>query len=217
MYVPPSKEEAETPKMEPVDIPIRETWGAMEELQRAGLVKSIGVSNFNCQLLRDLLSYADIPPSVLQIESHPRLTQEKLIRFCGERDINVTAFSPLGAESYFSIGMADPSESLLNHQVIVDVAQSVSRTPAQVLLRWGIQRSTAIVPKTSNSDRMAENIALFDFELSDAQMQAISALNRATFARRPSTPLSRFMNERKCLLRGDSKTEVVGKVPPRET
>ena len=164
--------------MEPVDVPIRETWEAMQELQRAGLVKSIGVSNFNCQLLRDLLSWADIPPSVLQIESHPRLTQEKLIRFCHERDIIVTAFSPLGAEAYYAIDMATENQSLLTDPCVTSIASDVSRSPAQILLRWGIQRGTAVIPKSSNPLHMAENLNVFDFELTDSQMSKISDLNQ---------------------------------------
>ena len=94
----------------------------MEELVRAGLVRSIGVCNYNCGLLRDLLSYASIRPTVLQIERHPLLCQEKLVRFCREEVIAVTGFSPLGAQSYFSLGMANPSESLLIHPIVGAIA-----------------------------------------------------------------------------------------------
>ena len=167
-----------SPRIELVPVSIRETWEAMEELVRAGLVKNIGVCNFNCQLLRDLLSYADVRPAVLQIESHPLLTQEKLIRFCRDEKIAVTAFSPLGAESYFSIGMAEPDESILTQPIVTNIAQSHNTTPAQIVLRWGVQRGIAIVPKTSRVERLSENLAVLDFELTDEEMNSISALDR---------------------------------------
>ena len=169
---------APNPRIESSPVPISETWGAMEDLVESGLVKRIGVCNFGCSLLRDLLSYAKIRPSVLQVESHPYLTQEKLLRYCQQEDIVYTAFSPLGAQSYFSLGMADPSESLLNHTLIHEIAAGQRRTPAQVLLRWGIQRGTAVVPKSANERRLKENLQVFDFQLSEAEMRSISRLNR---------------------------------------
>ena len=170
--------DAANPKMEFAPVPISETWSAMEKLQRAGLVKHIGVCNFGTSLLRDLLSYADQAPEVLQVESHPYLTQEKLLRFCREQQIAYTAFSPFGALSYHELGMADEDDSLLQHQTIVSIAESHERTAAQVLLRWGVQRGTAVVPKTTKTERLEENIAVFDFQLSDEEMACINALNK---------------------------------------
>ena len=89
--------EAANPQMALDNVPIAETWAATESLKESGLVKNIGICNFGTALLRDLLSYASIPPSVLQVESHPYLVQSKLLRFCQENDIAYTAFSPLGA------------------------------------------------------------------------------------------------------------------------
>jgi D-xylose reductase len=169
---------ADRPAMKPVRVPIAETWGAMEALVRAGLVRRIGVSNFGTSLLRDLLAYAQIRPALLQVELHPFLTQEKLLRYCREEAIAVTAFSPLGAASYYSIGMARPDESILGSAEVRDAAARHERTPAQILLRWGVQRGTAVIPKTSNRERLRENLALFDFQLSDDEMTAISALNQ---------------------------------------
>lgn len=169
---------ADSPRLELDPVPIQETWRAMEQLVADGLAKNIGICNFGTSLLRDLLSYADIRPAVLQIESHPYLTQEKLIRYCNDENIAVTAFSPLGAQSYFSLNMAEQGESVLEHEVVRDIATKHDRTPAQVVLRWGVQRGTAIVPKSSNADRLRENLALFDFELTDDEMKSISALDR---------------------------------------
>lgn len=170
--------DADSPVMESDAVPLAETWHAMERIAQAGMCRDIGVCNYGVSLLRDLLSYAQRPPAVLQIESHPYLTQEKLIRFCREEDIAVTAFSPLGALSYLELGMASEHESVLDTEVVKDIAKRVMRTPAQVVLRWGIQRGTAIIPKTSRIERLGENAALFDFELNDADMSAITGLNR---------------------------------------
>ena len=169
---------APTPRMEPDPVPIRETWEAMEELVDRGLARQIGVSNFGTSLLRDLLSYARIRPSVLQVELHPYLTQDKLLRYCREEAIAVTGFSPLGAPSYLSLGMARADESVIATEAVQQMARQHGRTPAQIVLRWGVQRGTAIVPKTVKPDRLKENIALFDFALSDAEMTALSAMNR---------------------------------------
>jgi D-xylose reductase len=165
------------PMMQPDSVPISETWGAMQELVRAGLCKRIGVSNFGVALLRDLLSVASIRPSVLQVELHPYLTQEKLLRFCMQEAIAVTAFSPLGAGSYVPLGMADADDSILGHPLIQKISGELGKTPAQIVLRWAVQRKTAVIPKTARIERLTENLDLFNFELSDQQMQDISGLN----------------------------------------
>jgi len=168
---------APRPRMAPARVPLAETWQGMEDVARAGLARRIGVCNYNCALLRDLLAYAVIPPAVLQVELHPFLAQEKLLRFCREQEIVVTGFSPLGASSYVSLGMATARDSVLEQPAVVQAARGHGKTPAQIVLRWGIQRGTAVVPKTSRPERLAENLALFDFELSAEEMGAISALD----------------------------------------
>ncbi len=166
------------PRMEPAAVPLAETWAGMEDLVRAGLVKRIGVCNYGVTALRDLLAYSSIKPSVLQVELHPYLAQEKLLRFCRESGLAVTGFSPLGALSYLSLGIADAGESVLEQSAVRNAARRLDRTPAQVALRWGVQRGTAVVPKTTRPERLRENLSLFDFELSDDEMRAISALDR---------------------------------------
>jgi len=159
-------------------VPLAETWRALEDLHAAGRVKHIGLCNVGTSQLRDLLAGCRVRPAVLQVELHPYLTQEKLVRFCREEGIAVTAFSPLGAPSYVPLGMARPDESVLDERVVTVAAARVGKTPAQVLLRWGVQRGTAVVPKTIRPDRLAENLAVFDFALTDAEMAAIAGLNR---------------------------------------
>ena len=159
-------------------VPLSETWGAMEEMRRQGLTKQIGVCNYTSGLLHDLMSYAKHKPDVLQIESHPYLTQERLIRLAQNYGLAVTAFSPLGAASYFELDMAQEGESVLDTAVVKEIADRLGKTSAQVVLRWGVQRGTSIVPKSTRVERMKENLNLFDFELSAEDMLSVSALNQ---------------------------------------
>ena len=168
---------AENPRMHIDPVPLSETWHAMEGLVERGLVKEIGVCNYNSALLHDLMAYASIKPAMLQIESHPFLTQEKLIKTAKNYGIAVTCFSPLGALSYMELEMADQNESVLNENAVKVAAKRLNRTPAQVVLRWALQRDTAVIPKTSKKERLIENQSLFDFELSNQEMSDISNLN----------------------------------------
>jgi D-xylose reductase len=170
--------DSSTPCLEYDPVPIIDTWRAMEELVDKGLVRNIGVSNFGVSLIRDLLTQSRIRPAVLQIESHPYLTQPKLLRYCQMEKIAVTAFSPLGAPSYVPLGMAKDDDSVLELPLIKDIAQRHQKTPAQIVLRWGVQRGTAVIPKSSKVDRLRENLHLEGFELSSEEMNMISALNR---------------------------------------
>ena len=186
--------DAPRPRMRPVKVPLAETWAAMEGLVDAGLVRRIGVCNYGVALLRETLATARIPPAVLQVEMHPLLAQEKLLRFCREAGIAVTAFSPLGAPSYVPLGMATEADSLLVHPVVAAIAAAVRRTPAQVLLRWGVQRGTAVIPKTSRPERLAENLAVFDFSLSPEQMTAIGGLDQGRRFNDPGVFCERAFN-----------------------
>ncbi len=170
--------DARRPVMEIAPVPLSDTWGAMEELVEQGLVKRLGVCNYTSGLLHDLFAYARIGPVVLQIESHPRLTQEALLRLARQYGLAVTAFSPLGAASYVELDMAGDSDSVLIEPVVTEAAARLHRSPAQVVLRWALQRGTAVIPKTSRRERLGENLALFDFSLNESEMNGISALNR---------------------------------------
>ena len=168
----------ESPQIQFANVPIQETWAAMEQLVQEGLVRNIGICNFGTTLLRDLLTYAEIHPSVLQIERHPYLVQAKLLRFCQQANIALTGFSPLGAGSYLELGMAEPEDSVLNEILISEIAGSHGKTPAQVVLRWGIQQGTSIIPKSTKVERLRENLDVFDFVLTDLEMASISKLDR---------------------------------------
>jgi 2,5-diketo-D-gluconate reductase A len=142
-----------------------EAWQALIEMVQSGRVRAIGVSNFNADHLQRLLDETDMVPAVNQIEVQPYLTQDALRTFNGEHGIATEAWSPLARGKV----AGDP--------VIVGIAERLGRTPAQVTLRWHIQRGDIVFPKSVRRERMAENFALFDFELSDDDMAAISALN----------------------------------------
>jgi D-xylose reductase len=169
---------AASPRIEYDPVPIIDTWRAMEELVSTGLVRNIGISNFGVSLIRDLLTQARIRPSVLQIEAHPYLVQSKLLRYCQQESIAVTAFSPLGAPSYVPLGMAQASDSVLEVPLVKKIAASHGKSPAQVVLRWGVQRGTSVIPKSSRPERLRENLSLGDFTLTEDDMTAITSLDR---------------------------------------
>jgi len=164
--------------MKPVRIPMSDTWGAMEGLVGAGLVKRIGICNFTTALIRDLQAYASVGPQVLQVEMHPYLSQQRLLRYCQTENIAVTAFSPFGASSYVPLGMAGADESVLDDPAVLDIAAGRGRTPGQIVLRWAVQRSTVAIPKTQTVEHLRENFAIFDFELSGDEMTRLDALDR---------------------------------------
>jgi D-xylose reductase len=169
---------ATEPTMVAANIPLQSTWEAMELLVDQQLTRHIGVCNYSSGLLHDLLRYARIKPTVLQIEAHPYLTQERLLRLAQQYGLHVTAFSPLGALSYLEMDMAEASERVVDQPVVLAAAQRTGKTPVQVVLRWGLQRGTSVIPKTVQRARMTENLAIQDFELTDAEMAQISTLNR---------------------------------------
>ena len=142
------------------------TWKALEECYRDGRARSIGVSNFQARHLQRLLGESEIIPAVNQIEVNPYLTQDELRGFCAEHQIAVEGWSPLA------------QGQVLDDPTITVIARSVTATPAQVVLRWHLQRGDIVFPKSVTPDRIRENIDIFDFELSAAEVEAISALNR---------------------------------------
>ncbi len=146
-----------------------ETWSVFEDLQRQGRIRAIGVCNFTPAHLDQLLAVASIPPAVLQIEFHPMFVQEDVRRYAREHSIQVESWYPLGGQG--------SRESLLGDRTIVEIAKRHGRTPAQVVLRWHTQLGLVPIPKSSNPDRIRENAAIFDFDLADDEIGAISALN----------------------------------------
>ena len=142
------------------------TWKTLEEFYREGRARSVGVSNFQPQHLRRLHGDTDVIPAVNQIEAHPYLTQDDVRAFCAQHQIAVEAWSPLG------------KGSVLDDPVVGRIAERTGKTPAQVVLRWHIQRGDIVFPKSVTPDRIRENIDIFDFELSGADVNDITLLNR---------------------------------------
>jgi len=165
------------PKMIPSKIPLSDTWRAMELLKESGLVKHIGVCNYSSGLLHDLMNYCKIKPEVLQIESHPYLTQEKLIKLAQNYDLEVTAFSPLGSISYEELGGAKEEESLIRNETIMSIAKELDITPAQLILSWALNRGTSLVVKSIDESRMKENLDVMNIKLEKATLDEISQLN----------------------------------------
>ena len=142
------------------------TWQTLEEFYREGRARSIGVSNFQPHHLRRLHEATEITPAVDQIEVHPFLTQDDVRAFCAEHQIAVEGWSPIG------------QGAVLDDPAIGSIAERVGKTPAQVVLRWHVQRGDIIFPKSVTPSRIKENFEIFDFELSDGDVAEISALNK---------------------------------------
>jgi 2,5-diketo-D-gluconate reductase A len=141
-------------------------WPGMERAREQGYARSIGVSNFSVQELDEVLAIADSRPVVNQVQFSPFEYRRGLLQACAEREITLEAYSPLGTGRHLDDGE------------VVAIAQRVGRTPAQVLLRWCVQRGTVVLPKSTRRERIEENAQLFDFALSDADMGALDALDR---------------------------------------
>ena len=144
-----------------------EAWRTLEAMYAEGKVRAIGVSNFQRHHLEDMARYARVMPQFNQIESHPLGNNQALIDWCRSSGIAVGAWSPLGG----------PQVPLLQHPALLALAAKYHRGPAQIVLRWDIQRGVAVIPKSSHRDRIAENSRIFDFALTDADMALIQALD----------------------------------------
>ena len=143
-----------------------ETWKAMGEMYESGRVKAIGVSNFQAAHLQRLFDETGVVPAVNQIEVHPYLTQDALRAFGADHNIATEAWSPIA------------QGKVLSNDVIVSIAEKVQKSPAQVTLRWHIQRGDIVFPKSVTRTRVEENFNIFDFELADDDIQSISELNK---------------------------------------
>ncbi|MCL7042662.1 hypothetical protein MKW94_002476 [Papaver nudicaule] len=149
----------------------KSVWAAMEECQKLGLTKSIGVSNFSCKILQELMATASIPPAVNQVEMNPMWQQKKLRDYCKANNILVTAYSPLGAKGTFW-----GSNAVIDSEVLNKIALARGKSLAQVSLRWVYEQGVSLLVKSYNEERMKENLKIFDWELTTEDLNAISEL-----------------------------------------
>ena len=157
------------------EVPLESTWQAMQQVCEAGLTRQIGVSNMGPERV-GALTEAGQKPAVVQVESHPHLQQRELLEYCQERDIVLTAYSPLGSPGRNQRASDEPP--LLEHPTITGIADELDATPAQVLIAWALARDTVSIPKSTNSGRIEENMGALDVDLDDEHMQEIAALDK---------------------------------------
>uniref|UniRef100_A0A8C6IGB0 Aldo-keto reductase family 1, member D1 n=1 Tax=Mus spicilegus TaxID=10103 RepID=A0A8C6IGB0_MUSSI len=155
------------------------TWEALEACKDAGLVKSLGVSNFNRRQLELILNKPGLKykPVTNQVECHPYFTQTKLLKFCQQHDIVIVAYSPLGTcrnPSWVNVS----SPPLLNDELLTSLGKKYNKTQAQIVLRFNIQRGIVVIPKSFTPERIKENFQIFDFSLTEEEMKDIEALNK---------------------------------------
>lgn len=160
-----SKDEKQT------HVPIIDTWRAMEQLFKDGKARSIGVSNFTVPMLEDLLNKCEIPPAVNQVELHPFLPEEKLVAYCKQKNIVLTAFSPLGNPGYRNNVLKSTE-----HPVVLEIAKKYNKSPVQVLLNFGVNRGYAVIPKSVTPKYIESNFTYF--KMDDSDIEALVALGR---------------------------------------
>ncbi|MGR6898295.1 aldo/keto reductase [Rummeliibacillus sp. TYF-LIM-RU47] len=150
----------------PVEGKYKDAWRALETLYKEGRVKAIGVSNFQVHHLEDLMKDAEIKPVINQVELHPRLTQKELKAFCQDNNIQLEAWSPL------------MQGQLLDNEVLKEIAAKHNKSVAQVIVRWDLQNGVMTIPKSTKEHRIVENVDLFDFELTQEELEVIDGLNQ---------------------------------------
>lgn len=150
----------------PVEGKFKDAWRALETLYKEGRVKAIGVSNFQIHHLEELMKNAEIKPMINQVEYHPRLTQKDLHEFCKRNGIQLEAWSPL------------MQGQLLDNDILHEIARKHNKSVAQIILRWDLQNEVVTIPKSTKEHRIIENANVFDFELTNVDMEVIDGLNQ---------------------------------------
>lgn len=162
------------------NVTLASTWKALEALVPLGLTRNLGVANFNCTLLRELLKTAQIPPRVNQIEFHPYLAHTAMLKFCARHKIQVIAFHSFGGESLLELGntTAQTTPALLTHPMVEKIAQKHKSSSAQVLLRWALEQGATVIPKSIQPDRLKANFEVMAMKLDELDMEELKTLDR---------------------------------------
>ncbi len=153
-------------------------WQDLEEELTDGRVRAIGVCNFHTHHLERLMEACTIVPAVNQVELHPYLSQQPLMDFHRKHGIATQAWSPLGAVMLYDAAGVDKPVHLLEDRTICALAQRYGKSPAQIVLRWHVQRGVAVIPKSVHAERIRQNLDILDFALSDRDMELMNGLNR---------------------------------------
>ncbi|MEM1340545.1 MAG: aldo/keto reductase [Bacteroidota bacterium] len=160
------------------EAPLAETWLAMQELQKVGLVKHIGTSNFSIHKLQQLIALGGQKPEMNQVELHPYLQQQGLIDFCHQNNIHITAYSPLGSMDRPEVFKKEGEPIPLQNATIATIATDRGISPAQVLLAWPLHRKISVIPKSTNPKRLKENFEANTIALNDEEMDTIAKLDQ---------------------------------------
>mgnify|MGYP000064038922 FL=1 len=160
------------------EVPIIETWDAMLEAKKQGLVKHVGVSNFSKKKLKDLMSKTDDNPEMNQVELHPLLRQDDLLDFCHKNNIHLTAFSPLGSGDRTPEMKADDEPDMMGNETVKNIAEKHQCTSAQVLIAFHLHRDTAVIPKSTNADRIKENLESAEIKFDDQDLKTLKSLDK---------------------------------------
>ena len=170
--------ESESDFLSPDEAPITATWDALLAARDAGLTRHVGVSNFSIQKLQQLAASGVEMPEMNQVELHPYLQQDALLNWCREHDILVTAYSPLGSNDRPDAMKGDDEPSLMDNEVIAEIATKHAASTAQILIAWAVARDTLVIPKSTHPERIRQNLASAGIALDADDMQRIGALDQ---------------------------------------
>ncbi|MCS4432799.1 aldo/keto reductase [Aquiflexum gelatinilyticum] len=161
------------------DVPLSQTWEGMEEVKKMGLAKHIGVSNFNITKLEEIIKSSQFAPEMNQVEMHPFLPQDKLVNFCRSKNILMTAYSPLGSGDRATANKKANEPSLLENEVVKEIASKHRVSSAQILISYSVHRNIAVIPKSVNQDRIVQNLASIEVNLDEIDMQKLANIGTA--------------------------------------
>jgi diketogulonate reductase-like aldo/keto reductase len=158
------------------ETPITETWAAMEDLVETKLVRSIGISNFNAKQVQAVCEMCKIKPAMQQVERHPYFDQNQLMKVCADLGIPLTAYCPLGSAD--NPGRKPDDPVLLQDKVLAEIGEKYGKTAAQVALRWEVETGVVVIPKSVSPARIAQNLDICDFQLTQEDLDKIATINR---------------------------------------